>query len=264
MATRRLGSMKSPSAEARASDPPIRPLDALRRLCAPHESVDALLEDAAQVALEVLGAELCAIAWLDEDKPTVRLRAWRRRDARALGAEDEARIARLLTGMTASGDGTGARAAPANERARRLHIGSRTIGYLYARAEARRGARVPGLDLALLDALAAQLGMAVETLHLRQLLASRYATIALSRNGQDESAEAGARDVSVLSAVTHPEKVARIIARSFYKDLRKAGFETKQILVVATELIDSLNAALRRTKAKTTQVEVAEVPARER
>lgn len=264
MATRRLGSVKSASAEARAPDPPIRPLDALRRLCAPHESVDALLADAAQVALDVLGAELCAIGWLDEDKPTVRVRAWRRRDARALGAEDEARIVRLLDGMTASGSGAGARAAQANERARRLHIGSRTIGYLYARSEARRGARAPGLDLALMDALAAQLGMAVEMLHLRQLLASRYATIALSRNGQDEGAEAGARDVSFLSAVTHPEKVARIIARSFYKDLRKAGFETKQILVVATELIDSLNAALRRTKAKTTQVEIAEVPARER
>ena len=110
------------------------------------------------------------------------------------------------------------------------------------------------------DALTEHLSLAVETQHLRQLLASRYATIALSRDRHGDGTEAGALDVRFLAAVAKPEKVARIIARSFYKDLRKAGFETKQILVVATELIDSLNVALRRTKAKTTQVDAADLP----
>jgi hypothetical protein len=255
------------SVEARAADPAIGPVDALRRLCAQHESVDALLEDAAQIALEVLGAEVCAMIWLDEDRRTPRVRAWRRRDAQALSADDDARIVRFIAALHTPPQGPKARAAPGTERARALHIGTRTVGYLYARAEGKRGARAPGLDTVLLDALAAQLGMAIETLHLRQLLASRYATIALSRNGQGDGADAGALDVSFLSAVTHPEKVARIIARSFYKDLRKAGFETKQILVVATELIDSLNVALRRTKAKTTQAEAGapvEAPVRGR
>ena len=267
MAARKVSSVNSASVEAPALDPPLGPLDALRRLCARHESVDALLEDAAQIAFEVLGAELCAIAWLDEDKPSARLRAWRRRDARAPSTDDEARIVRFVAAMHAPAEAPRARAAPGNERARALHIGARTVGYLYARVEAKRGARAPGLDPGLLDALAAQLGMAIETLHLRQLLASRYATIALSRDRQSDTGEAGALDVSFLSAVTHPEKVARIIARSFYKDLRKAGFETKQILVVATELIDSLNTALRRTKAKTTQADAGDsagVPLHER
>jgi len=270
MATRKassvssVNSVNSASAEARAPDPPINPFELLQRLCARHESIDALLEDAAQIALTLLGAEVCAIAWLDEDRPMARLRAWRRRDARPPSADDEARIGRFVAGMQASVGSASARAAPGNERARALQIGERTVGYLYARAEAKRGTRGPALDTALLDAAAAQLGMAIETLHLRQLLASRYATIALSRSGHGEGGEAGALDVSILSAVTHPEKVARIIARSFYKDLRKAGFETKQILVVATELIDSLNAALRRTKAKTTQADGVEIPLRER
>jgi L-methionine (R)-S-oxide reductase len=92
-------------------------------------------------------------------------------------------------------------------------------------------------------------------------LASRYAAIALSRNGHGDAADQNAFDAQFLAAVTNPEKVARIIARSFYKDLRKAGFETKQILVVATELIDSLNQALRRTKAKTASAAAAEAGA---
>jgi hypothetical protein len=260
MAARKVNSVRDAnrvnraSVDARAADCAIGPIDALRRLCAQHETVDALLEDAAQIALAVLGAEVCAIAWLDEDKPTPRLRASRRRGAQTLSAEEDARIVRFIAALRAPPERPGARAALGNERARALHIGTRTVGYLYA----RRAARGSGLDTPLLDALAAQLGMAIETLHLRQLLASRYATIALSRDGQGEAGEAGALDVGVLSAVTHPEKVARIIARSFYKDLRKAGFETKQILVVASELIDSLNAALRRTKAKTTQTEAGE------
>lgn len=264
MAARKASSVKRASVEARVAESPIGPLDALRRLCAQYETVDALLEEAVQTALDVLGAEICAVAWLDEDQSTPRVRASRRRDARRPSAEDDARIIQFVAGMGASAESPGARAAPANERARALHIGARKIGYLYARAGTKRAPGAPSLDLALLDALAAQLGMAIETLHLRQLLASRYATIALSRDRHAEGAEPAALDMNFLSAVTHPEKVARIIARSFYKDLRKAGFETKQILVVATELIDSLNAALRRTKAKTTQAETSEVPQRER
>ena len=75
MATRKAGSVNSvnsvnsASAEARAPDSPISPFELLQRLCARHDSIDALLEDAAEIALALLGAEICAIAWLDEDKP---------------------------------------------------------------------------------------------------------------------------------------------------------------------------------------------------
>jgi len=55
----------------------------------------------------------------------------------------------------------------------------------------------------------------------------------------------------ILASAQNPEKAAKIIARSFYKDLRRAGFETKQVLVVASELISNLNDALKKTRAKT-------------
>lgn len=237
-------------------------LDAMRRLCAQHESVDALLEVATRIVLEALRADYCGVVWLDEGKPIPRAR--HRSDGNiergGQDAQATAFVARTLEGS--AGDGEPASAD--NECAAALRIGGRTVGYLYARAEAKRRGVSASLDRTLIDALAEQLAFAIEAQTLRQLLASRYATIALSRNRPGAAAESSALDASFLAAVTHPEKVARIIARSFYTDLRKAGFETKQILVVATELIDSLNAALRRTKAKTAQVEAVEAPARER
>jgi len=228
-------------AGARAAKPLEQSLEALRRLCAQHDGVESLLEEATQVILEVLGAASCAVVWQDEDKPTLRVRARRHRVESAAGNGQDAQVIAFVTR-------SGAAPAQAGELAAALRVGGRIVGYLYARSEAKRGRRSAGLDQALFEALAEHLAFAIETQTLRQLLASRYATIALSRDGQS-----GALDLNFLSAVTHPEKVARIIARSFYKDLRKAGFETKQILVVATELIDSLNVALRRTKAKTAE-----------
>jgi len=275
MATRKLTGV---NAGSRAANPLQSSLDALRRLCAQHESIDALLEDATQVVLDLLGASYCCVVWLDEGKPALRVRARRHRVEGEQGADQDARALAFLarTGEAPAGGDERAcadyeraraeyeRARAEYERARALRMGEQTVGYLYACDEAKSGRRSRGVDWTLFDALAEHVEVAIETQHLRQLLASRYATIALSRSGQGGAAESTALDVNFLSAVAHPEKVARIIARSFYKDLRKAGFETKQILVVASELIDSLNVALRRTKAKTTQAEAAEPPARER
>lgn len=47
-----------------------------------------------------------------------------------------------------------------------------------------------------------------------------------------------------------PDKAARIVARSFYRELRKAGFETKDILLVTAEILDNLNEAFRRIPAQ--------------
>ncbi|MDX1376745.1 MAG: hypothetical protein R3357_14350 [Burkholderiales bacterium] len=232
-------------------------LGVLRRLCLRHDSIDALLNDATQVALELLGAAYCSVIWLAEDKSTLRVRARGQRTQGVPCADDDAQAIAFVARR-------GEAPATGSELSAALRMGGQSVGYLYARGEARRARRAAELDRTLFEALAEHLGFAIETQTLRQLLASRYAAIALSRDGRGEGTEPGALDMNFLAAVTEPEKVARIIARSFYKDLRKAGFETKQILVVATELIDSLNVALRRTKAKTTQAETVEArePAR--
>jgi Fe-S cluster assembly ATPase SufC len=49
---------------------------------------------------------------------------------------------------------------------------------------------------------------------------------------------------SVRLAYRNPEDVAKILARSFFREMTKAGFEPAQIVSAATELIDQLNQRL--------------------
>ncbi len=277
-------------ADSRDADRMRRALDGLCRLHGRHDSTESLLVGATQIVLDSFGVEYCAIVWRDGNTPTLRARASRHRDESINCAVFDDRIiaflARELACDPAAGDRTtvycgeaGAdgsaqsvgrvrrvgrvRAAPKlqNALAAPLRVNGQIVGYLCATSGKRLGSGGAGFDHRLFAALGEHLGFAIETQNMRQLLASRYAAIALSRNGHGDPPDQSTLDAQFLAAVTEPEKVARIIARSFYKDLRKAGFETKQILVVATELIDSLNQALRRTKAKTASSAVAEAGA---
>ena len=102
---------------------------------------------------------------------------------------------------------------------------------------------------AVCKAFSEQLGFAIETQKMREMLASKYVARARQAQGQNDPGKQSLES-HVLQAVRNPEKVAKIIARSFYRDLRKAGFETKQILVVASEIIENLNQTLRNTKIR--------------
>ncbi len=51
------------------------------------------------------------------------------------------------------------------------------------------------------------------------------------------------------------KKSAEKVARSFYKILRKRGFDNKQIISVATNMLDCLVQALNGFKEKSTDVE---------
>jgi L-methionine (R)-S-oxide reductase len=53
---------------------------------------------------------------------------------------------------------------------------------------------------------------------------------------------------SVRTAYRNPEDVAKILARSFFREMTKAGFESAQIVGAASELIDQLNHQLQQGK----------------
>jgi hypothetical protein len=50
------------------------------------------------------------------------------------------------------------------------------------------------------------------------------------------------------TAYQNPEAVARVLARSFFKELTKAGFAPAQIISATTEIIDQLNTQLKHEK----------------
>ncbi len=100
------------------------------------------------------------------------------------------------------------------------------------------GAAFSETELHLLEVMALFIGKSVHVIQLQHLLASRFAQMALVREAQERgTAVAGI-------AYRNPEDMARILARSFYKEMTKSGFAPGQIVSAATELIGQLNGML--------------------
>jgi len=102
---------------------------------------------------------------------------------------------------------------------------------------AANGAGAPAFDdaaLALLETTALFVGQALQLRQLRHLLGSRFAQQAVQ--GEKEEGRLAYRN---------PDEVARILARSFFRELTRAGFGSAQVVAAATELIGQLNRDLR-------------------
>ena len=109
------------------------------------------------------------------------------------------------------------------------------------------GAAFDDTELHLLEVMALFIGKSVQVIQLQRLLASRFAQMALLREANEPvhvHAEQGSSALPARTAYQNPEDVARILARSFYKEMTKAGFDPGQIVSAATELIGQLNGTL--------------------
>ncbi|MDZ7269354.1 MAG: hypothetical protein ONB48_18220 [candidate division KSB1 bacterium] len=237
-------------ATAAGEVPLTRVLTLLHRLFAHHETVEALLQQAAQIAVELLPLEHCRIALFAGDNVTLGTRGSVSRNGSHLLRRPAGSVPQNLNpGVRIQNmpEETGDDNLPWTSE---LKVNGEIIGRMDGWPAARLNAREAARQREAFLALGAQIGRALEAQKTRHMLASQYTMLALSRSSED-SASQEPLSSHILAAVKNPEKVAVIVARSFYRDLRKAGFEPRQVLVVASELIENLNLALRRTKAKT-------------
>jgi GAF domain-containing protein len=120
-----------------------------------------------------------------------------------------------------------------------IRIDGKTVGVL--NASGAPGMAFSRADLALLDVTALFIGKSVQVVQLQHVLDSRFAQLALLREAQEKVGS------SVRTAYQNPGDVARILARSFFKEMTKAGFEPGQIVSAATELIEQINHTLHRS-----------------
>ena len=114
-----------------------------------------------------------------------------------------------------------------------IRIDGQVVGVI----NAANGAGAPAFDdaaLALLETTALFVGQALQLRQLRHLLGSRFAQQAVQ--GEKEEGRLAYRN---------PDEVARILARSFFRELTRAGFGSAQVVAAATELIGQLNRDLR-------------------
>jgi hypothetical protein len=59
--------------------------------------------------------------------------------------------------------------------------------------------------------------------------------------------------LDVTSLAEHPEKTSVLVARAFFRELRRHNFTDGQVVRVASELIDCLNKSLEGYKEKITR-----------
>jgi GAF domain-containing protein len=98
------------------------------------------------------------------------------------------------------------------------------------------------LELAALAALA--IGHAIQRTRLASMLDARFAQMALTLAGQGDSQ-------SMTRLTAHdPERVARMLAKAFYKEMHRCGFTPNQIIHAAGEIISELTGSLNRHKQR--------------
>ncbi len=94
-------------------------------------------------------------------------------------------------------------------------------------------------DLQALEIVAQFGGKMIQVGHLRSVLHSRFAIMSIVRK----------RRTSIEMLVNEAQdsgKLAKILARSFYRELRRAGFGSNQIINAASEIISELGSSMRK------------------
>ncbi|MCB1905880.1 MAG: GAF domain-containing protein [Rhodocyclaceae bacterium] len=119
-----------------------------------------------------------------------------------------------------------------------IRFGGQAIGILHVGGARGR----PGFDdedRVLLELVAVYIGKSLQTLQLQRILQSRFAQSSLAR---DTTAPAN----PLAGGVPGFARMVRILARSFYRELRRAGFGTTEVIGATSQIIDELSADLRR------------------
>lgn len=120
-----------------------------------------------------------------------------------------------------------------------IEASAKTIGALQI-AEPRYKRIFSAEDLSLLELVALFVGKSLHILQLQNILHSRFTQIALAQ-------EADRTIGSALAANGEDaDKVAKILAKSFYREMAKAGFSSNQIIGAASEIISQLSSNLQK------------------
>lgn len=242
-------------------DPALPPADLSARLKALSAHVDGRRQIEADLpamaldAARLFGAETCSIMLFKDPNRggKARLRLAARSHPLPEGALDDSDLGGGLAGkVAASGQalliedmarpeyaGLGRRGAGSCICAP-LAVAGRVQGVLNLSRAAPFGAD----DLALACHVALLLALGLELERLQGLLRSRFAHRAMAT----ELARHPQADAAGLAA--DPQRMARILGRAFFRELRAAGYGSDHILTAATEVIGELGRDIGKGKGK--------------
>ena len=120
-----------------------------------------------------------------------------------------------------------------------IHINSKVVGILSASGH-KSGRPLDQRDLEWLGMIGMLVGKSMQVVQLQNVLSSRFAQMALVREAK---ANLG---VALEKAVENPDQLARILAKSFFREMTTTGFSTSQIIQASSEIIAQLSDSLNR------------------
>lgn len=220
-------------------------------------SLDDNLLQLAERAAKILGAENCSIMLLKDgasDDPRMRVCASYGSLPDAAYKESIGRGEGIAGRVIASGQSIlveditrsefAAKARRADDPRKSLMsspitISRRIVGVVNVSGHAQ-GDVFSMADLNVLEVVALFIGKSIQAIQLQNILNSRFAQLALMQEAEKSL------DGSLVSALQNPDQVAKILAKSFYKEMARAGFGSSQIINAASEIISQLSGSLQR------------------
>lgn len=227
-----------------------------------QENLDESLNDFAAMAANIVNVENCSIMLFREgDKPgDFRLRVFAKtgylpenafREAvkvndgiagrvaatgQALLVEDITRSPYLPLARTPEGGSKCFISVP-------VLIGTKVVGVINL-TNPRDNRCFTDNDLALATFVALQVGKSIQVTQLQNVLRSRFAQMAISRETKSLVAS------KVTEFYQDPARLARIAAKTFYREMTRAGLGAEHILNAATEIVGLLGDNLKKHKKR--------------
>jgi GAF domain-containing protein len=106
------------------------------------------------------------------------------------------------------------------------------------------GQRLRRDDLELLEVFAMIVGQSIHTYQLQRIVESRVLQMAALQEQREQSGSA-ARPIS-----PDPARLAKLVAKNFFRELTNAGFGPNAVIAVASEVLSMLNETLARHKER--------------
>jgi GAF domain-containing protein len=101
-----------------------------------------------------------------------------------------------------------------------------------------------GQDLELLKLFSDYVAKFLHLVQLKAILKSRFVEMAVVRELEEQQAQ----ESIVINP--DPSRLAKLVAKSFFRELTKAGFGTNQVIAIATEVLNLLQNTLDRHKQR--------------
>lgn len=207
-------------------------------------SLEDCLDELSALVARVLRAKGCTIILLTEEEAH-QAAASDRCGFGSLAASPAGRRLPSLLSVVACAAPAMPQEAHAESMFSTIVLHGKVVGVIHALPQQQGGFGKDDLDL--FSIMTPIITKSVQVIQLQHLLRSRFTQAALATTDD-------AQVRNILSGVMqNPNQIARILAKSFYREMLNAGFSFNQMIFAATEVISELSAGVRKHGARRKQ-----------